>query len=58
MSAATVHLLSVTAMTTVAGLTMVLTGTKKKVLSWKTVRKRCAACGRSDRRNCTCRRDH
>jgi len=55
MTSATIHLLSLALMTTVAGVTMVLAGTKKKVLSWKNVRKRCPACGRSDR-HCACHR--
>jgi hypothetical protein len=39
-----------------AGLLMVVAGTKKKLLRWKPAERRCPTCGRSDRRNCPCRR--
>jgi hypothetical protein len=39
-----------------AGLLMVFAGTKKKLLRWKPAERRCPTCGRSDRRNCPCRR--
>jgi hypothetical protein len=39
-----------------AGLLMVFTGTKKKLLRLKLVERRCPTCGRSDPHNCPCRR--
>jgi hypothetical protein len=55
-AANTVQLFSVTAVTLAAGLTMVMAGTKKKMLRWKNAHQRCPMCGRSDRHNCACRR--
>lgn len=39
-----------------AGLLMLYTGTRKKLLRWKPAERRCPVCGRSDRHNCACRR--
>lgn len=50
------HLLILTALTLIAGLTMMIAGTHKKVLRWKKAPQRCPACGRRDRYNCPCRR--
>ena len=55
-AANTAQLLSVTAVTVLAGLSMVLTGTKKKLLRWKDTHHRCPTCGRTDRHNCACSR--
>lgn len=56
MAANTAQLLSVTAVTVLAGLSMVMTGTKKKLLRWKDSHQRCPTCGRTDRHNCPCSR--
>jgi hypothetical protein len=56
-TANTIQLLIVTGLTLIAGLTMVVAGTQKKLLRWKKPPpKRCATCGRTDRYNCPCRR--
>jgi hypothetical protein len=42
------------ALTLVAGLLMILSGTQKRVLRWKPADRRCATCGRRKPRNCPC----
>jgi len=56
MTANSLQLASFVGLTASAGLVMVISGTQKKMLSWKTARRRCPVCGCSDRRNCSCRR--
>ena len=55
-TASSFHLLILTALTLIAGLTMMIAGTQKKVLRWKKAPQHCPACGRRDRYNCPCRR--
>ena len=38
-----------------AGLMMIVSGSKKRMLHWKAPVRRCPACGRSSRRGCSCR---
>jgi hypothetical protein len=55
-TANTFQLLSLLALTLLAGLTMVTAGTQKKLLRWKKPPQRCSTCGRTDRYNCPCRK--
>jgi hypothetical protein len=56
MAANTFQLFTVSALTIIAGLTMAVTGTKKKLLRWKNAPRRCPTCGRVDHHNCSCSR--
>ena len=49
-------LLTLMPLTLVAGFLMTKAGTQKRMLSWKHATWRCASCGQTKRRNCTCRR--
>jgi hypothetical protein len=55
MTANSLHLTTTLGLTLSAGLVMVLAGTRKKLLEWKTTQ-RCQACGSRDRQHCPCRR--
>ncbi len=50
------QLLALAPLTLVAGLLMARAGTQKRMLSWKRSTWRCASCGQTKRRNCSCRR--
>jgi hypothetical protein len=50
------HLSTLVGLTSAAGLLLLVSGTKKKLLRWKAVpRRRCAGCG-LDLRHCACGR--
>jgi hypothetical protein len=55
-TANTFQLVTVIALTLIAGLTMMLAGAQKKMLRSKKATDRCPTCGRTDRYNCPCRR--
>lgn len=56
MSGTGFQLANFVAVTSGAGLMMIVTGTKKRMLHWKGPIRRCPVCGRDSRCGCSCKR--